>query len=229
MKRFFALTLVCILLLCAVSCGSSDPVETTDSPETTSGDVGGTDVGDETTYKPYNPLEDGMLLGGTDGVYWRLKDGILSVFGEGDAALPASGTYPWASYADSVREISIGMGVTSIGANAFAGFSSVTRVWIEDGSVTSIGAGTFSGCSALSYAKLGDALTEIPAECFSGCSALAGVAIPSATSAIGNDAFLGCTALESVGFEGTLEDWQAITIGSGNEALLLAEVHCLGG
>ena len=229
MKKFFALTLVCILLLCAVSCGSSDPVETTDSPETTSGDVGGTDVGDETTYKPYNPLEDGMLLGGTDGVYWRLKDGILSVFGEGDAALPASGTYPWASYADRVKEITIGTGVTSVSENAFAGFASVTRVWIEDASVSSIGAGAFSGCTALTYVKLGDALGEIPADCFKGCSALESISVPSATSAVGADAFSGCSAFRSVSFEGSEAEWNAITVGSGNDALLSAEVFALGG
>ncbi len=86
--------------------------------------------------------------------------------------------------------------------------------------------GCFAFCRSLERATLGDALGEIPTECFKDCTSLTEVTLPSALSSIGNDAFLNCTSLRAIYFEGSRAEWEAISVGYGNEALLSAEVFC---
>lgn len=230
MKKLIPVILALLLMLSLAACNANDPSELpsgTSDAETTAGSD--TTAGAETTRKPFVPLEDGMMIGGSEGVYWKLNSGALLVFGDGAAPIPPAGAYPWVEYADAVTEIRIGTGVTSLGEGAFRGFADVTSLWIEDGSVTELGAGSFASCTSLETVTLGDALTEISADCFRGCSALTSVSIPSAVSAIEDGAFAGCTSLRLVYFEGSLEEWAALTIGTGNEALLAAEVYCTAG
>ena len=60
-----------------------------------------------------------------------------------------------------------------------------------DGSVTSIGDGAFYGCTGLTN-----------------------VTIPDSVTSIGSNAFYGCTGLTSITFNGTIEQWNAISKGS---------------
>ena len=46
---------------------------------------------------------------------------------------------------------------------------------------------------------------------------------------IGNKAFAGCGALQDVYFGGTREAWRSVSVGSGNEALRAARIHCSDG
>ena len=65
-------------------------------------------------------------------------------------------------------------------------------------SVTSIGAWAFSGCSSLTSVTIGNSVTSIGAWAFDGCSSLTSVTIPNSVTSIGEDAFLDCTGLTSI-------------------------------
>ena len=87
--------------------------------------------------------------------------------------------------------------VTSIGNYAFYQCSALESIVIPDG-VTSIGDYTFNSCTTLASVDLPDSLTSIGANAFSGCTALTSIVIPDTVTSIGNYAFKDCTSLTSV-------------------------------
>lgn len=97
------------------------------------------------------------------------------------------------------------------------------------GNVSVIGANAFNGCSELMEAGLPDNVTVIGAGAFQGCASLTRVGIPGSVTSIGTDAFNGCAALADVYYDGSAEDWSAVTIGSNNEPLTSANIHYNGG
>ena len=79
-----------------------------------------------------------------DNLTWTLdEDGILTISGSGD--MTAS---PWSNYRDSITNVIIEGGVTSIGYQAFNSCSNLAEIDIPD-SVTRIASGAFSSCTAL--------------------------------------------------------------------------------
>ncbi len=87
--------------------------------------------------------------------------------------------------------------VTSIGACAFDGRSSLTSITIPD-SVTSIGHAAFYYCSSLKSVTIGNGVTSIGNQAFQDCSSLKNITIPDSVTSIGSDAFKGCSSLKSV-------------------------------
>lgn len=81
---------------------------------------------------------------------------------------------------------------------------------IKDIKVTSIGNEVFFGCSEL---------TSIGYYAFYDCSGLTGIEIPSSVTSIGDLAFWFCSGLKDVYYTGTQEQWNAISFGSGGDAL----------
>ena len=94
----------------------------------------------------------------------------------------------------SVKSIAIPDSVTSIGAHAFHGCSSLTHITIPD-SVTSIGAHAFRGCSGLTYITIPDSVTSIGSHAFAYCTSLTSVTIPDSVTSIGASTFDGCSSL----------------------------------
>jgi len=97
----------------------------------------------------------------------------------------------------SLTGITIPEGVTSIGNNAFSGCSSLTSITIPEG-VTSIGQGAFSGCSSLTSITVPEGVTSIGWSAFSSCSSLTSITIPEGVTSIASYAFLGCSSLTSI-------------------------------
>lgn len=112
-----------------------------------------------------------------DNLTWTLdSEGLLTISGAGamkdydDFGNRAA----WYANRDSIKTVSIGSGVTSVGSYAFSYCQNLTGVMIPD-SVTSIGGSAFQACSSL---------TDIT--------------IPKSVTGIGSYAFLSCNNLEDV-------------------------------
>ena len=106
---------------------------------------------------------------GTD-VTWKLT-GIpdnytLTISGSG-----AINDRPWTGYANGIKTVVIGSGVTSIGDNAFFGCSGLTSIEIP-ASVTSIGKYAFSGCSGLATVTVYAPSCTLGSNAFSACGNL---------------------------------------------------------
>ena len=95
--------------------------------------------------------------------------------------------------------------VTAIGADAFQGNSTLTRVTIPEG-VTEIAYYAFSGCTSLTSVIIPESVTVIIKYAFSGCTSLTNVIIPEGVTYIGNKVFSGCTSLKSVSLPASLTE-----------------------
>ena len=112
-----------------------------------------------------------------------------------------------------LTSVTIGGSVTSIGSSAFRNCTGLTRVTIPD-SVTSIGEHAFQNCTGLTSITIPDSVTSIGNSAFRECTGLTSITIPDSVTSIGWGAFVGCTGLTSIKFNGTIEQWNAISKGS---------------
>ena len=133
---------------------------------------------------------------------WHLTDdGVLTISGTGEM-YDYSNRGPWA---DSIKRVIIGDGVTTIGDDAFIGCSSLTSVTIPN-SVTIIDRYAFASCSSLTSVTIPNSVTTIGNSAFSGCSSLTSVNIPNSVTTIGSEAFSGCTNLKKVNIGKSVKD-----------------------
>ena len=115
-------------------------------------------------------------------------------------------------WCDKLTSVMIPDSVTTIGEDAFASCANLTSVTIGD-SVTTIGGYAFSWCSNLTSVMIPDSVTTIGDYAFRYCSNLTSVTIGNSVTTIGDEAFYWCTKLTSITFEGTVEQWNAISKG----------------
>lgn len=131
----------------------------------------------------------------------------------------------------SLTNVTIPNSVTRIGCGAFASCTSLTSITLPD-SVTSIGSQAFDGCKSLTSITIPDGVTSIDWNTFAYCNSLASIIIPtSLTSITNNSAFFDCQSLTSIKFEGTVEEWNAISkVSAGwNYYVPATEVVCSDG
>ena len=149
---------------------------------------------------------------------WTLdEEGTLTIRGKG--AMPDFGenkkgdwvTPPWTDCGQELREVVVEKGVTSIGAFAFAEWSSLTSVTLPAG-LKSIGGMAFVWCDGLESVEIPDSVTNIGTGAFSECG-LVCVTIPEKVKTIGGWAFSDCVSLTDVYFAGSEKKWKAIRIG----------------
>ena len=147
-------------------------------------------------------LSDTIVDSGTfgedgDNLTWSLSsNGTLTINGTGGMGYQT----PWMSYRDSIKSLVVEEGVTTVGRSAF------------------------SGCDQLTSATLPTSLTEIGQSAFLGCFNLEKICLPDTLNAIGDNAF-GSAWDTAFFFTGSEEQWNAVTIGSGNEPLENKKIH----
>ena len=107
------------------------------------------------------------------------------------------------NYSDNkLTSLILNDGLVSIQFAAFR-FCLFTSIIIPS-SVTSIGAGAFGGCSSLTSIIIPDSVTSIDFQAFYGCSSLTSVTIGDSVTSIGDSAFDNCNLLLSVTFNGAI-------------------------
>jgi len=139
-----------------------------------------------------------------------LSDGIFTVSGTG--AMYNNSFPSWSGSRNSIANVVIVDGVTSIGESAFSGCTGLTSVTIPN-SVKSIGNYAFSGCTGLTSVTIPNSVTSIGESAFYGCSGLTSVVIPNSVTSIGQYAFYGCSGLTSVTISNSVTsiDWAAFS------------------
>ena len=177
------------------------------------------------------------------------ENGTLTVSGTGDMAdYTYKANAPWYGYREKITSVVVESGVTSIGNYAFYQCNAITDVQLPDG-LTQIGEETFGDCAALENIVIPQSVTDIARFGFAGCAALASVVIPDSVAKIKVGTFRNCNSLKTVTipqslkeidfsvfedcssltdvyYSGTKEEWERITVSSGNTALTDATIHC---
>lgn len=100
-----------------------------------------------------------------------------------------------------------------IGAYSFWECSSLKEIIIPKG-VFSIGSSAFLGCDSLENVVINEGVLTIGSETFNECWNLKTIRLPKSLKMIGGEAFFACPSLEDVYFDGNIDDWLKISMGS---------------
>ncbi len=103
-----------------------------------------------------------------------------------------------------------GLPVTQVGS--FGGLKNVTVITMPD-SVTSVDSFAWGNNEDLTAIRLSSKLQVLPENLCMGCGKLNNVVIPASVTQIDTGAFGGCTALSNIKYDGTVEQWNAVTKG----------------
>ena len=154
------------------------------------------------------------------GKYAFYKCGITSLF------LPDSVTSIGEScflLCTSLVNITLSKNITSIPSSAFSNCRCIINITIPN-DVKTIYSSAFNDCNALESIIIPDNVTEIQKQTFRYCYNLKTIDIPNGLTSIGNNAFAE-TSLDTIYYNGSQEDWNKITISSGNDKLLNANKY----
>ncbi len=163
---------------------------------------------------------DGYKVVGIDDEAFYQNEDICSV------TIPEGVTYigDYAFYSCySLENVTLPDSLTEIGVSAFSDCI-MEDIYLSD-NITEIGDRAFRGCDSLKSVTLPSGITNIGEEAFAYCFDLASIWIPASVTNIEEYAFYNCTELDDVYFEGTEEEWNAITIGDDNRWLTSANIH----
>ena len=123
-----------------------------------------------------------------------------------------------------LTQIDIPSTVTVISGCTFTGCTGITQITLPSG-LTSINTNLLKG-TGVTDVVVPNKVTTILGNAFNNCTALKTVTLPATLKTVRADAFSGCTGLQTVYYAGTQDQWNALTIESGNEALTNANVIC---
>ncbi len=137
-----------------------------------------------------------------DNIQWYLYEtGEMSLTGSGDMwNFHATDPVPWGDYLNSIKTLTIGSGITSIGNRAFSGCSNLKLrpdILESLNGIRVIGYAAFANCTSLDYVFIPDTVTSIAENAFAGCTNLKHVTI-AGSPALGPAPFYGCSSLEAI-------------------------------
>ena len=139
-----------------------------------------------------------------------------------------------------------GYTVTKIGMSAFSQNSRITSLKIEAdatvdmsafaqcsslrsvefaGRIPSVGMSAFAQCSSLSEIRITGNVREIGMSAFVQCGSLKTLTLNSSVRSIGMSAFTQCSNLSVINYYGTIDEWNSISVGMGNEQLCYATLR----
>lgn len=211
-------------------------------PEVASGKCG-----DDLTWK----LDDSgtLTISGTGAMYdfeeeapWLALEPQKLVLEEGITHISDSAFYRCTSLTGTLK---LPDSLTSVGYSTFCGCKELTGTLVLPKNLTDIGEIAFADCGFTGGLTLPEGLTALSGEAFRGCKGFDGkltlpkslisigafafrscgfttVELYDAVETIGTRAFHDCGNLEKVIYHGTKEQWDAITLGDGNEPLVNA-------
>ena len=155
--------------------------------------------------------------------------GVLTIYGTGKMDDWTEADAPWLNLqrGQTLRQVVIADGVSSIGDNAFSGCDTLEKVTIAD-SVTSIGEGAFENCEKLTSVTLPRELRRIGFGAFFSCRSAKFNALPQNLVTIDTVAFYGCEKLTELeipasvttigyGCFASCSNLRVITVADGNE------------
>lgn len=102
------------------------------------------------------------------------------------------------SYTGTAKTVSVPASVTEIGAEAFAGNTTMEKLEFKGNAVEKIDYRAFAGCSALKEVKLPDSVLQLGNGAFADCTALKKLTIGAGLTDFGIGTFAGCTVLETI-------------------------------
>ena len=134
-----------------------------------------------------------------NGFSWVFREstGELTITGAGD--MPDwndNRDVPWSSHVETIKTVTIGDGITSVGKNAFR-YCSMREVKLPD-SLQRIGDDAFFRCTNLFSVVIPDNVESIGEYAFDVCLKLVNVSIPEGVKSIGDFAFTFCETLQTV-------------------------------
>lgn len=146
-----------------------------------------------------------------------------------NVAIPSSVTNigDYAFYYCGLTSVTIPTSVSSIGEGAFSN-TRLTSVVIPS-SVTYIGLKAFTYNYFLTDVTISKGVISIGEHAFYDCEKLTSVTIPTSVASIGEEAFGTCRSLKDVYYAGSCDQWGKIRIGSYNDFLVNATIHCSDG
>ena len=126
-----------------------------------------------------------------------------------------------------LTEIELNEGLRELGHGVFSGCTGLTEVQIPN-NIVSVGVRMFMDCTGLQKVIYAPHYDEIPRGTFANCIKLEEIHIYSDLGLIDERAFSGCSMLSNVYWYHTQQDWDNIRIADNNDALMGAELACLG-
>ncbi|MBR5246437.1 MAG: leucine-rich repeat domain-containing protein [Clostridia bacterium] len=175
-------------------------------------------------------------------------DNLTWVYDEPTSSLTISGTgamydysysnRPWENYEENIKEIVIADGVTTIGVSAFYSCQALQSITIPS-SVTTIGDDVFTNCTSLTsitvdsnnqyyssdeygvlFNKDKTTLLQYPAG-----NTRTRYLFPITVTTVADEAFKSCTNITDINYTSSSDDWEKISIGKHNDALVNAKKH----
>ncbi len=223
------------------------PVPEGDYGEAEMPEVASGKCGDDLTWKlDGNGL---LTISGTGAMYdfeeeapWLALEPQKLVLEEGITHISDSAFYRCTSLTGTLK---LPDSLTSVGYSTFCGCKELTGTLVLPKNLTDIGEIAFADCGFTGGLTLPEGLTALSGEAFRGCKGFDGkltlpksltsigafafrscgfttVELYDAVETIGTRAFHDCGNLEKVIYHGTKEQWDAVTLGDGNEPLVNA-------
>lgn len=139
---------------------------------------------------------------GDSALTWTLSDGTLHIDGEGDMPdysldVNEGNLPPWIFDTDSITEIAVSEGVTSIGENAFAFCKNVTYIKLPN-TIEVINNGAFAKCEGLTQIYLPPSVLYIYDFAFYSCSSLESLTLPENLITIGSYFIYKCDKITEI-------------------------------